>query len=220
MSNMKNKLAFIFMILASVVMLTACGGSSPEKSTEKFLASYKELNIEEMSKYVSKEIKQTIEDESSELEDGMLTEELKSSVKRYASELEYEIVDVNVDKEEGSAVVNLNFIYADGGEVVASSMGEIFGQLMGQAFSNEESSDEEVNKELSNILVKNLDINEIKKESVSGEITLKLEEDIWKIAEVDDEVLNVLTIGLINGLDSWNPFGNLEFEDNLESNKN
>lgn len=212
MKNIGKKLTFTILLAVSALVLVACGGKGPDKTAESFLEAYKVIDVKEMTKYVSEDIIESLEEESEDIDD-ILNEEMKKSLGRYTSELKYEIKDIVMNEDESEAILDVDFIYADGGKAIANSMGEVLGELMGLAFSEEEPTDEEVNDVLSSILIRNLDENEITKENKSGTITLNKNDGGWIITEMDDNVLNVLTIGIVDGLNNWNPLENLEPED-------
>ena len=71
------------------------------------------------------------------------------------------------------------------------------------------------------VFVDNLDGYEATTKEVQGKIELVEKEGEWVITDIDEEIMNALTFGLIEVLDDFDPFGmegstDFEFEDQQE----
>ena len=228
---MKKKLLLPVLAILSVLMLVACGGKSgPEQTIDNFMTDYKDLKIQELEKYVdegvSGDLDETIEVE--ELSEADFSEverfdDLKANFKKLTKEVKYDVT--NVEEDGATATADIKFTYADAGEPLASSFGEYIGQMFGLAFSGQEMTDEELELKAIELMVgivsDNLDEYEVTTKDVQGKIELAEKEGEWIITDIDEEIMNALSFGLIEGLDDFDPFGmegstDFEFEDQQE----
>jgi len=228
---MKKKLLLPVLAILSVLMLVACGGKSgPEQTIDNFMKDYKDLKLQELEKYVdegvSGEVDETIDlEELSEADFSKVEkfDDLKANFKKLTKEVKYDVTNV---KEDGAtATADITFTYADASEPLTSSFGELIGQIFGLAFSGQEMTEEEMELKTMEIMVDvfsdSLDGYEATTKEVQGKIELVEKEGEWIITDIDEEIMNALTFGLIKGLDDFDPFGmgsstDLEFEENPE----
>lgn len=225
---MRKKLLLPVLATLSVLMLVACGGQSgPEQTIDNFMTDYKDLKLQELEKYVDEDVSgdldETIDVEGLSEADFSEVEkfdDLKANIKRLTKEVKYDVT--NVEEDGTTAIADVNFTYADAGEPLASSFGEYIGQMFGLAFSGQEMTEEEMELKEMEVLVDivsdNLDEYEVTTKDAQGKIELVEKEGEWIITDIDEEIMNVLTFGLIEGFDNLDPFGmegftDFEFED-------
>lgn len=214
---MKKKLLLPVLAILSVLMVVACGRQSgPEQTIDNFMTDYKDLKLQELEKYVdegvSGDLDETIDLEELSEPDFSKVEkfdDLKASFKKLTKEVKYDVTDV---EEDGTtAVADIKLTYADASEPLASSFGEYIGQMFGLAFSGQEMTEEEQELKAMEVIIEivsdNLDEYEVTTKEAQGKIELAEKEGEWVITDIDDEIMNALTFGLIGGLDDFDPFG-------------
>ena len=230
---MMKKLLLSVLAILSVLMLVACGGKSgPEQTIDSFMKDYKDLKLQDLEKYVDKDeditgdLDETIDfDELSEADFSNVEkfDDLKANFKKLTKEVKYDVT--NIEEDGATATADIKFTYADASEPIANSFGELIGQLFGLAFTGQELTEEEMELKTVEIMVDvlsdNLDGYVATTKEVQGKIELVEKEDEWIITDIDEEIMNALTFGLIEGLDDFDPFGmegstGLEFEADLE----
>ena len=228
---MKKKLLLPVLAILSVLMLVACGGKSgPEQTIDNFMTDYKALKLQELEQYVdegvSGDLDETVDlEEFSEVDFSKVEkfDDLKANFKKLTKKVKYDVT--NVEEDGTTATADIKFTYADAGEPLASSFGEYIGQMFGLAFSGQEMTEEEQELKAMEVIVDivsdNLDGYEVTTKEVQGKIELAEKEGEWVITDIDEEIMNALTFGLIEVLDDFDPFGmegstDLEFEANPE----
>lgn len=217
-----------------VLVLAACGGGSgPEKTVDNFMKSYKDLKIQEASEYLATELEEeyvgSLEEESGDMniEDIKELDNYKAfedGFKKLTKMSKYEIVETNVDGD--NAEVEIKLTYADAGEPLSNSLGEVLGQMFGMAFTMEDIDEDEANEKIMEMILetvaKNLESHEAETKEAQGVITLTKENDDWIITEFDDEIGNGLLFGLTEAIEDYNPFSfdgepiDMEFEVDFE----
>ncbi len=214
---MKKKLLLSVLAILSILTLVACGGQGgPEQTIDNFMKDYKDLKLQELEKYVDEgvtgEIDGTVDlEELSEADFSKVEkfDDLKANFKKLTKDVKYDVT--NIEEDGATAVADITFTYADASEPLASSFGELIGQMFGLAFSGQEMTDEEMELKTMEIMVDvfsdSLDGYEATTKEVQGKIELVEKEGKWIIADIDDEIMNALTFGLIEGLDDFDPFG-------------
>lgn len=228
---MKKKLLLPVLAILSVLMLVACGGKSgPEQTIDNFMTDYKDLKLQELEKYVdegvSGDLDETVDlEEFSEVDFSKVEkfDDFKANFKKLTKEVKYDVT--NVEEDGTTATADIKFTYADAGEPLASSFGDYIGRMFGLAFSGQEMTEEEMELKAAEIMVDivsdNLDGYEVTTKEVQGKIELAEKEGEWVITDIDEEIMNALTFGLIEVLDDFDPFGmegstDFEFEDQQE----
>ena len=222
--KMKRKLLPILLLLP-MLFLMACT-SGPEKTVDNFFSEYKSLNIEEAAEYTSssleEEYKESLEDQGegfgvNDFDTFKDAVEFKNSIKKLTKVLDHKVVEVVTEGD--TATVNLELTYADASEPLIASVGEMFGQLMGAAFAGQEMTEEDSAKIIIDTITNNLEEYEVIQANSAGVMTLEKIDGEWLITDFDDEVSNALLFGLIDGIENWNPFGDFEFDGDVEFNE-
>lgn len=228
---MKKKLLLPVLAILSVLMLVACGGKSgPEQTIDNFMADYKALKLQDLEQYVdegvSGDLDETIDlEEFSEVDFSKVEkfDDLKANFKKLTKKVKYDVT--NVEEDGTTATADIKLTYADASEPLVSSFGEYIGQMFGLAFSGQEMTEEEQELKAMEVIVDivsdNLDGYKATTKEAQGKIELAEKEGEWVITDIDDEIMNALTFGLIEGLDDFDPFGmegstDFEFEDQQE----
>lgn len=214
---MKKKLLLPVLAILSVLMLVACGGQSgPEQTIDNFMKDYTDLKLQELEQYVdegvSGDLDETIDlEELSEPDFSKVEkfEDLKANFKKLTKEVKYDVT--NVEEDGTTATADITFTYADASEPLVSSFGEYIGQMFGLAFSGQEMTEEEQELKAMEVIIDivsdNLDGYEATTKEAQGKIELVEKEGEWVITDVDEEIMNALTFGLIEVLDDLDPFG-------------
>ena len=218
---MKKKLLLPVLAILSVLMLVACGGQSgPEQTIDNFMADYKDLKLQELEKYVDESVSGEVDeavDETVDLEELSEVDfskvekfdDFKANFKKLTKEVKYDVT--NVEEDGTTAVADIKLAYADASEPLASSFGEYIGQMFGLAFSGQEMTEEEQELKAMEVIVDivsdNLDGYKATTKEAQGKIELAEKDGEWVITDIDEEIVNALTFGLIEGFGNFDPFG-------------
>ena len=223
---MKKKLLLPVLAILSVLMLVACGGKSgPEQTIDNFMTDYKALKLQELEQYVdegvSGDLDETVDlEEFSEVDFSKVEkfDDLKANFKKLTKKVKYDVT--NVEEDGTTATADIKFTYADAGEPLASSFGDYIGRMFGLVFSGQEMTEEEVELKAMEVMVDivsdNLDEYEVTTKEVQGKIELVEKEGEWIITDIDDEITNALTFGLIEALENFDPFGMKQMKGSIE----
>lgn len=214
---MKKKLLLPVLAILSILMLVACGGQSgPERTIDNFMTDYTDLKLQELEQYVDEgvfgEVDETVElEELSEVDFSKVEkfDDFKANFKKLTKEVKYDVT--HVEEDGTTAVADIKLTYADASEPLASSFGEYIGQMFGLAFSGQEMTEEEQELKAMEVIIDivtdNLDGYDVTTKEVQGKIELAEKDGEWVMTDIDDEIMNALTFGLIGGLDDFDPFG-------------
>jgi len=230
---MRKRLLLSMLAILSVLMLVACGGSGPEQTIDDFMKDYKDLKLQDLEKYVDKDVSEDLDEvidfeELSDLSEADLSkvekfDDLKANFKKLTKEVKYDVT--NVEENGATVTADITFTYADASKPLARSFSELLGQTIDLAFTSQELTEEELELKMAEITVDvlsdTLDGYETTTKEVQGKIEIVEKEGEWIITDIDDEIMNALTFGLIEGIDNLDPFGmeystELEFEDQQE----
>lgn len=204
---MKKKSIFsILLAICLCFVMTACStGPSPEdlmkESVQGFFANVKAGEIQKALEN-TKECS-SFNDELGKNGYDEETESGKAMMKVFNDmndKLTYEFKDVVVDeKDETKGTVTASVKYVDNSEFVAEYLEEAFIQ----AFTNlgEDLSEEEEDAQLAKIIEK-VAAKEREVKYIKEDITINMvkDEDTWKIADVDDDLANVITGNMIKAI--------------------
>ncbi len=205
---MKKKSLFSILIACCLCFfMTACSsGLSPEdlmkESVQGFFADVKAGDFEKALENVkeSSSFNEELSDDGYN-EDTGSGKALINVIKDMNDKLTYEIKEVAVDeKDENKGTVTASVKYVNSKDFVA----EYFEEVLIQAFSNlgEDLSDEEQDEQLVKIIEK-ISSKEREVKYIEEDITIKMvkDEDTWKIADVDDDLANVITGNLLKSFE-------------------
>lgn len=186
--------------MVSTVALAACGTpaetqETPEGSVNGLFSAIKNIDAEKTTKHFEPDNENIVEENLLVVkEEDKKGKELPEALKSYTSDMSYKITDV---KEEGdTAVVSLDITYSPAVEAFTAASLE----MLGIAFASmgQEMSEEELEKKSDEIIVKHLNEHKKEKESISGTITLVKKDKLWFVKELDDKVLEALSLGMTN----------------------
>ena len=174
---------------------TGCSGESPEQAVTNAIEAIKEMDHEELSKYIEyDELVNT--DDSTEL-----TDQEEEQAKSIFKNLEYEIKSSIEDGD--TAVVNADITNIDMGVVFSEMFMEMFSRAFEDAFSSDPMTEEETDEMMLNLMA---DLMEKHKDTtVTNTVSIKLNKvnNQWKI-EMNDEFQNALMGNLFNVVESMN----------------
>lgn len=197
---MKKVLAFVLVIFMTGVLL-GCGTSTPEDTVAKFFNSVKRFNIEGIDNTL-------VEGKSEEIVDPKLfegfdkssvfTELIIDNMKKFSHKVTDSVV------EGDKAVVSVSCKYVDSGPLLKATFGEYIAKVFGNAFSGEEMSNDNMEKMLSDIIKKQKKKIPVTVKDVDLKIDLVKIDGEWLIADVNDDLLDVVLSGMYS---VFNEFG-------------
>ena len=185
------------LLLAFVLVfgMTACGdkGPKPEDTVKKFCEAMKTMDYQTMQACMSGEL---------ETDDLLDTEEdtmpgLTEFVKQAASELTYKIgaAEVSEDKAE----VGVSFEYTDISPVLQQAFSDYFVKLLGALFSD--LSDEESAAMFEESFASAKESTKTTRGTAEATLKLALQDGEWKIADLPEELVTVMTGNLLGALE-------------------
>ena len=174
---------------------TGCSGESPEQAVTNAIEAIKEMDQEELSKYIEYDDLVNTDDSTE------LTEQEEEQAKSIFKNLEYEIK--TSDEDGDTAVVNADITNIDMGVVFSEMFMEMFSRAFEVAFSSDPMTEEETDEMMLNLMA---DLMEKHKDTtVTNTVSIKLNkvDNQWKI-EMDDEFQNALMGNLFSVVESMN----------------
>lgn len=189
----------ILLILISAILvftLASCSSKeTPKEVVEKGITAFKDLNLIQIQKYFDTE---EISDENDLFGQDFDVENLEI-FRLMTKNISYEII--NVDNDDKVATVNAKITNFNMtiimGEFITKALALAFGQI-----GNTEVDEEEMQKQMEDILIELL--SEEDNEMITTEVDIKLYdvEGEWKI-DLNDDLLNALFGGLSNVVDEF-----------------
>lgn len=208
---MKKGIKVLLVGMALMLVLTGCTKKdTPENTVDSFFSAIKKLDSETAKKYVSADAKETIESEVDGYIEAEEDEEIdfskvegidvtKANLKELFSELDYKITNTVITDD--TAVVTIDANYADASKLIVATVSGVFGTLMGDAFSGKEEPTAIDSLNLINRMF-NSNYNDYEKVTTSKTVDINLvkEDDKWVIAEIEEDLVNVLLFNIVEGI--------------------
>ena len=195
-------------ILMSMLFLAGCADQKAESVVKTFCESMKKFDLDGMKENMISEDK-IMEDP---MKDSGFSNVLLDLCKDKAKQIKYSIVE---SKEEGNiAKVKVKFEYMDVEPLLTVTMAEFMQKGMALAFSGQEMDENTGETLFSETLKEKMSTVKSKTIEKTIQFACKKEEGKWKIVQVPEEVLDVLTANI----SQWakNMEDNLSFEGNDE----
>lgn len=189
----------ILLILISAILvftLASCSSKeTPKEVVEKGITAFKDLNLIQIQKYFDTE---EISDENDLFGQDFDVENLEI-FRLMTKNISYEIINVDNDDKVATVkakITNFNMTIIMG-EFITKALALAFGQI-----GNTEVDEEEMQKQMEDILIELL--SEEDNEMITTEVDIKLYdvEGEWKI-DLNDDLLNALFGGLSNVVDEF-----------------
>ncbi|WP_409228806.1 DUF5105 domain-containing protein [Gudongella sp. SC589] len=183
----------LVLVFVLVFTLTGCSGESPEQAVTNAIEAIKDMDQEELSKYIEyDELINT--DDSTEM-----TEQEEEQAKSIFKNLEYEIKSSTEDGN--TAVVNAEITNIDMGIVFSEMFMEMFSRAFEDAFSSDPMTEEESDEMMQELMTELMEKH--KDNTVTNTVAIKLNkvDNQWKI-DLDDEFQNALMGNLFNVVES------------------
>lgn len=204
-------------------MLAGCGqAAKSEKNVDSFMQDVKKMDVdnsEQLSPLIKKDINDTRKDlleslsETLEIEPDIRKskgyDEFVDKLRSLQEEMSYEIKEVEVNKAKTIVKAKIAFNYVNVGDKFESILNNNLDKSVLKMSAGEipESFIEDTLTALSDELDKiNLEESLVEIESI---VTIKKVQEEWRIAEVDDELYNVISLGISDYLKN-------SFDDKLE----
>lgn len=189
-----KKASIILMVVMSIIINCGCVNARelPEDTIVAFNNAIKTFDIEKLHNYLSQNVDnlQTQLDSNKEMPDAMTKQ-----MKEWASSLEYSIVE---HTENGSeATVKVQYKFTDSTPVLTETILEYFDKVFDMAVSG--ASDEEMESLFSDIFIEKT--ASVKTDKIETIVTYTLAKDAngsWKITDLPNEVVNVITSNMLN----------------------
>ena len=184
------------MALAIALTLVGCsGGAKPEGTVKTFCDGMKTLDIKKLqSCMVSAE-----ELDTSDLQTEDMPDDFLKYMKQWASKMTYKVKDSKVEGDK--ATVTVDFQYTDASDVVAAMLQDYLAKVIAAAFSGNEYSEEELSKMMVECLETAAKEKDLKQTDTTVEFKLVKKDSDWKIDEVPEEALNIMTSNMLGALE-------------------
>lgn len=180
--------------LLCTLTLTGCG-RNPKSVVNKFCEGMQAMDFEKMNECLLNS-SDTVENAFSSEDEEM--EIFETFIREQSGNMKYKIVDSEVDGDE--ATVDVKFTYTDASPVITSTMAEYFSQGLALAFAG--ASEEQMSQLLLTTFQKQIEEATLNTITSTVEIKCKRQGREWKIADVSDDVANVLTCNILKAFES------------------
>ena len=190
---MKKMLALLC-AAAMLLALVGCGAkNTPETVVGTFCDEMKNFNLEAMAQCVEDADPEDLNPSEEEV-----PSQLADLLRQNAQKITYTLSDAT-PTDDDEAVVEVSFQFPDVSKAVAAAMGEYLTQALGMAMSG--SSEEDISKLFEQILVEKINSAEPATTEATVSFPCTKTEEGWKIEEVPNQVLNVMTRNFLAALD-------------------
>lgn len=198
---MKKAIALV-LALVLALSLVACGGKEPgpEKVVGDFCSAMKQFDYDAMGACLASEedIQEEIENEEDEM-----TAMFMDRMKAWAGQMTYEVGTPEIDGD--AANVEVKFQFTDASPIFSAVLGEYFQQAIGLAISG--ASEEEMTQLFEKILTEQLDTASTTTAEDTVTFPCVKTEDGWKIGEVPDTAINILTSNITKAFEGLEDLG-------------
>ena len=191
-----KKVISILCTLSLLLVFSSCGvKQKPDAMVAKFCDSLKNFDVKTMTTYIADN-----DGDLSNMEQDELNADIYTVLKEKAAEITYEIGETVIN--EDTAEVTVKFTYSDVSNAVPLAAGEYLSQALGLALTG--ADEETLVKLFEGILVEKIrSITPATAESTI-QISCVMTEEGWKIKELPDEFINVMTSNILKGLEGFN----------------
>lgn len=179
-------------LIVGIFCLSGCSDQSAESTVKTFCDSMKKFDLDGMKKTMVEEVQ--LMDES--MEDSGFSNILLDLCKDNAKQIKYTIVSSK--EEEDIATVKVKFQYKDEEPLLTVTIAEYMEKGMALAFSGKEMDESTGETLFAETLKEKMKSVKSKIINETLEITCKKVDGKWKIAQLPEEMLNVLTSNISN----------------------
>ena len=196
-----KKLVSVLTAAVLLLCLCACGAApevpKPEDTVVTFSEGMKDFDFEKMqgSLFSSEE---NIQSEISDLESrSELAAMFTGKIREWAGEQSYEIVRSETNGE--TATVEAKYSYVDSSPIVNAFFTEYVTRALALAMQN--ATEEEIEAVAAEILSDKIQTGETGTTERTVTYTLKMENGAWKIINLPDDVMHIMTADFVSALE-------------------
>jgi hypothetical protein len=183
-------------VFAIFLILLAAGCSSvpaPEETVERFMVAAKNFDFAAMACEIDPEAvdpEYEWEEYLSEEQEDMFQQMFLAYFRENAAKIEHEILGSETDGE--TAQVMAAFRYVDGAPLMREAFTQFIAEMFALAFTGAEIGEEEASQKLADIFTEKKESSDEAYVENNIEIRLVLKEGRWYVAEMSEELLNVI----------------------------
>ena len=208
-----KKLISIVTLTCMLLSFSGCGEPKPSATVEKYFSAAQKMDVEAMAmtiaSYNTEDLEETRDLLDEENQDDY-TKYFLEYLKQNAAKMTYTITGSEVDGD--NAVVTVDCKYIDGGALLKATIGEVFMKMFGMAFSGVELTEEETGQMFVSVMQEQSELLDETYLENTINVNLIKEDGDWAIAEVNDEMVDVVMSGFISAgeeiAESFNSIGN------------
>lgn len=195
------KVASICLIFLSLLSACSLGTEKPDKVVSNSLNALKKLDEKEMKKYFTYEELMDFKDiEEEETEDAFTDKEIQ---KLFFNNFKFKIKSTSI--KDDTATVKTDITNLDMKNIMQLYFAEALQLAFGNFFTGDKAiSEEELEKQMAEILIKNMTKEDNKMVTTTVDIKLTKKDNKWKI-QLDNTLQDAITGGMltaVNSLDS------------------
>ena len=193
-----KKLLSIVLALALVLGLASCGGPKPEDTVKTFCESMK--NYDEAGMKACLADQEDADSLDKDISDVSLGEDaLSEKMKENALEISYKIGKSSVSGDTAS--VPVEFEFNDISDVMTDVMTDIFAKMFELMFSDDPNAEDEFNAYSEQVVSEKFAAAEFSKATTTVNFSMKKVGEEWKVADLDEEIVNVLTGNMLKAFE-------------------
>ena len=192
-----KKVLSVLITVAMLLTLCACGAPKAEDTVKTFSEAMKAYDFEKMQGCLVPSA-ESIAAEVGDIEnEDEVTQQFFTKMKDWASKMTYEVVSV---KEEGDhATAEVKYYYVDSSPIMEEFVADYFAQGLALALQN--ASEEEISALAEQMLTEKMETVETGSAEMSITYDLVKTDREWKITEVPDDVVHVLTANFLKSFE-------------------
>ena len=192
-----KKFLSILLAIVLIISLAACGGpdlSSPEATVKGFCDAIKSLNIEDVQKYLSRNI---INERTLGL--SYLPQSFVSLLKDLNSATNYNVGTAEISGD--NATVSLGVEYIDSTDIIGPALEQYTNKARELASQGKKMTTED----MENLLIESIrdcaKKNNPKKTAATAEFQLEKADGSWKITGISDNLASIILCNLVEALE-------------------
>jgi len=194
----------IILLAIILVSLVSCSSLKPDATVKTFFEAVQRFDFDEMANTIvpDKQVEVLVEISEIQSQNDEMPKEFYDFLRLNAGKLTYKILDAQVTGDNATVSVSVNYI--DAGPIIQATLGEFFVKMLGLSFGGTEPTEEMTEEMFMTLLNEQIELQEEKFKEKTVEVNLEKINDVWYVADINDDLLDIVMSGFISALEGIN----------------
>lgn len=191
----------IVLLAIILISLVGCTPSKPDATVKTFFEAVQRFDFDEMANTIvpDKQIEVLVEISDIQTENDEMPKEFYDFLKLNSGKLTYKILDTQVTGDKATVSVSVN--YVDAGSIIQATLGEFFVKMLGLSFGATEPTEDMTEEMFMTLLNEQIELQEEEYKEKTVEVNLEKIDDRWYVADINDDLLDIIMSGFISALE-------------------